>query len=361
VLELKSPLSPERVCVGIDVAKAKLDVCIDDAKRPFTVPNTAAGRGKLIERLRGLQPRLARVVVESSGGYERPLLLALFDAGLPGAHVNPRVVRDYARGFNQQAKTDAIDGRVLACYGRERQPRVFTADDKLRHMLQDLNRCRRQLIEQITALKNQAQHAALHPTAVRVLNDSAAALEQQLAVIDKDVQAEIDRRPALKRRQDLLLTVSGIGPVTSRTLVIELPELGQVDRRQLASLVGVAPFNDDSGQQSGTRHARGGRPHVRSALYMATLSAVGCNPVLEAYYQRLTAEAGKPPKVALVACMRKLLIHLNTILAKDAKDAEAAQAAPLAPEPAPPQPDAPSSSPSPSTPSSPSRDGGEKE
>lgn len=336
MLELKSPIPAGRVCVGIDVAKAKLDVCVDNAKRPFTVPNTAAGRGKLIERLRGLP--VATVVVESSGGYERPLLFDLFDAGLPGAHVNPRVVRDYAKGFNQQAKTDPIDGRVLACYGRERQPRLFSADDKLRHMLQDLNRCRKQLIEQITALKNQAQ-SALHPTAVKVLNDSAAALEQQLEVVDRDVQAQIDNLPEMKRRQDLLLNVQGIGPVTSRTLVIELPELGHVERRKLAALVGVAPFNDDSGTLSGPRHARGGRPHVRSALYMAALSATHCNPVIKPYYQRLTA-AGKPPKVALVACMRKLLTHLNAILAEPTGGSTASPDATLKPLP---------------------RDGGEKE
>lgn len=311
MLSLKSPLPTDQICVGIDVAKAKLDVLIDTGKRPFTVDNTPAGRGKLIQRLRSLP--LAFVVVESSGGYERPLLFDLFDAGLPAAHVNPRVVRDYAKGFNQLAKTDPIDTRVLTCYARERQPRLFTKVDKLRHMLQDLNRCRRQLLEQITALKNQAE-TAFHPTARKVLADSASVLEEQLEVVDQDVQAEIDKLPELKRRQDLLLAVAGVGPITSRTLVIELPELGTLDRRKLAALVGVAPFNDDSGQQSNHRIIKGGRPHVRSALYMAAVSGIRCNPVLSAHYQHLIA-AGKPPKVALVACMRKLLIHLNAILA----------------------------------------------
>jgi transposase len=324
VLQLKPPLPAGQVCVGIDVAKAKLDCQIDNASRPFTIPNTPAGREKLLRRIRAL-PALASVVVESSGGYERPLLFALLDAGVPVAHVNPRVVRDYAKGFNQQAKTDAVDARVLACFGRERQPRLFSAADRLRHMLQDLNRCRRQLLEQITALRNQAQ-IALHPTAVHVLNDGAAALEAQLAVIDQDVQAEIDRLPALKARQARLLTVAGIGPITSRTLVIELPELGHVDRRQLAALVGVAPVNDDSGQASHRRIIKGGRPHVRAALYMAAVTGVRCNPVLSAYYRHLTDDAGKPPKVALVACMRKLLIHLNAILAdEDRQQQQASQ------------------------------------
>jgi transposase len=310
VLQLKAPLSPGLVCVGIDVAKAQFDVQIDQHKKPFTVANTPAGRGKLIQRLQGLP--LASIAVESSGGYERSLLFDLIDAGLPVAHVNPRVVRDYARGFNQQAKTDPVDAHLLACYARERQPRLLGPDDRLRHMLQDLNRCRRQLLQQITALKNQAQ-IALHPTSVKVLRASIDALEAQLEVIDQDVQAQIEQVPEMKRRQKLLLEVQGIGPLTSRTLVIELPELGRLDRRRLAALVGVAPINDDSGQQSNRRIIKGGRPHVRSALYMASVTAVRCNPVLKPYYQRLI-QAGKPPKVALVACMRKLLIHLNAIL-----------------------------------------------
>lgn len=323
MLQLKTPLPNHVVCVGIDVAKAQFDVQLDNASRPFSVPNTPAGRGKLIARIRDLP--LASIAVESSGGYERSLLFELLDAGLPVAHVNPRVVRDYAKSFNQQAKTDAVDARVLACYARERQPRLFAAEDKLRHMLQDLNRCRRQLLEQITALKNQAE-IALHPTARVVLRDSAEALEQQLEVIDRDVQAEIDKLPELKARQNLLLAVQGIGPITSRTLVIELPELGHTDRRKLAGLVGLAPVADDSGQQSNRRIIKGGRSHVRSALYMATLTGVRCNPVLAAHYQHLT-NAGKPPKVALVACMRKLLIHLNTLLTQADAPADRAAAA----------------------------------
>ena len=313
MLQLKPPFAPDVICVGIDVAKRRFDVQIDNAKRSFAVPNTPAGRAKLVERLRALPGPLGRIAIESSGGYERSLMFDLFDAGLPAAHVNPRVVRDYAKGFNQQAQRDPIDAQVLACYARERQPRVWSADDKLRHMLQDLNRCRRQLIEQITALNNQAE-TAVHPTAKRVLTDSVTALQEQLAVIDQDVQAEIDKLPQMKRRQDALLSVAGIGPITSRTLVIELPELGQLDRRRLAALVGVAPYDDQSGEHDGRRVIRGGRPHVRSALYMATVSGIRCNPVLIAHYKHLTEHAGKPPKVALVACMRKLLIHLNAKL-----------------------------------------------
>lgn len=315
MLQLKTPFPPDVICVGIDVAKARFDVQLDNAKRSFAVPNTPAGRGKLVDRLRALPAPLARIAIESSGGYERALLFDLFDAGLPAAHVNPRVVRDYAKGFNQQAQSDPIDARVLACYARERQPRLWSAEDKLRHMLQDLNRCRRQLIGQITALKNQSE-TAFHPTARKVMADSVAALEQQLDVIDLDVQAEIDKLPRMKRRQDALLSVPGVGPVTSRTLVIELPELGRLDRRRLAALVGVAPFNDQSGGHDGARVIRGGRPHVRSALYMAALTGTRCNPVLSAHYRHLTEGAGKPPKVALVACMRKLLTHLNTKLAR---------------------------------------------
>ena len=318
VLQLKAPLPADLVCVGIDVAKAKLDVQLDSVAKPFTLANTHAGRASLVRRLRRLS--LGFIAVESSGGYERSLLFDLMDAGLPVAHVNPRVVRDYARGFNQLAKSDKVDARVLACYARERQPRLMSGDDRLRHMLQDLNRCRRQLLEQITALKNQGE-MAVHPTARQVLQASAQALEEQLEVIDRDVQAEIDKRPEMKRRQEALLKVVGVGPIVSRTLVIELPELGQVDRRRLAALVGVAPLDDESGEQKGRRAIQGGRPHVRSALYMAALTGIERNEVLKAYYERLR-EAGKPAKVALVACMRKLLIHLNAVLMKEAGSPE---------------------------------------
>lgn len=322
MLELKTPLPAEAVCVGIDVAKATLEVQIDLKGKPFTARNTPAGRSKLLKRMSALKPKLASIVVESTGGYERPLLFELMDAGLPVAHVNPRVVRDYAKSFNQLAKTDPVDARVLACYARERQPRLMASDDKLRHMLADLNRCRRQLLEQITAMKNQAQ-IALNPITVKVLNDSVKLLEGQLEIVDKEVQAEIDKSAQMKRRQDLLLTVPGVGPITSRTLVIELPELGSIDRRRLASLVGVAPFDGDSGTIHAPRTIQGGRSHVRAALYMATVSGIVCNPVLKAHYERLTKQSGKPPKVALVACMRKLLIHLNTILSRDQKACEA--------------------------------------
>ena len=320
MLQLPPALPADVLCVGIDVAKAKLDVHIENQSKPFTMPNTAAGRAKLLKKLNGLP--LARVVVESTGGYERPLLFDLLDANQPVAHVNPRVVRDYARSFNLLAKTDGIDPGVLICYGRERQPRLMRQDDKLRHMLADLSRCRRQLLDQITALKNQAQ-IALNPLSVEVLNNSVKALEAQLEVVDQAVQKEIDQTPALKKRQELLLSVDGIGPITSRTLVIELPELGQLDRRRLAALVGVAPFNDDSGTQSLPRAIRGGRLHVRNALYMAALTGTRSNKVLKAYYEHLTSQ-GKPPKVALVACMRKLLTHLNVLAARQEKAAQAA-------------------------------------
>ena len=313
VIQLKPPLSPDLRCVGIDVAKHKFDVRIDNAGKSFVVANTPAARGKLVQRL-GQLP-MACVVVESSGGYERSLLFDLMDAGLPVAHVNPRVVRDYANGHNQLAKNDPIDAWTLACYGRERQPRLMTQDDKLRHMLEDLNRCRRQLLGQITALKNQVQ-TAIHPTSIQVLQSSIQLLEGQLEIVDKDVQAEIDKLPAMKRRQELLLGVPGVGPITSRTLVIELPELGRITRRQAAALVGVAPYDDDSGTVQGPRVIKGGRPHARCALYMAVLTGIVHNPVLKAHYQHLTGR-GKAPKVAMVACMRKLLTHLNALLSKN--------------------------------------------
>jgi transposase len=306
-----SPPTPtshdERLFVGIDVCKARLDVFIHPTAKRLGVDNSPRGRAGLVRRLRGLP--IDRVVVESTGGYERDLLMDLMGARVAVAQVNPRVVRDFARSYNLLAKTDSIDAEVLARFAQERKPRTLGPVDTIRLMLQELIAARRQLVEQCTRLRNQMEHAR-QKIVVASIRRSMQHVRGELERIETEIQRLIDENPSLSSRQKNLLEVEGVGPAVSRVLVSELPELGQLDRRKLAALVGIAPFNDDSGRHQGRRSIRGGRGTVRTALYMATLTSVRRNAVLKAHYQQLVAR-GKPKKVALTACMRKLLTYLN--------------------------------------------------
>src|SRR5208282_6023920 len=304
-----SPLPSSTTMVGVDVAKATLDVFWRPAMR-LKVVNSPAGRAGLLRRLQAVD--VDRVVVESTGGYERDLLSELLEAAVPVAQVNPRIVRDFARSYNLLAKTDRIDATVLARFGEERKPRTLGPADKIRLMLQELIAARRQLVEQCTRLRNQMEHVRLK-TVAESIRRSIKHVRQELLLIEAEIQRLIDQNPSLNARQKNLLQVEGVGLTVSRILVSELPELGVLDRRKLAALVGVAPFNDDSGQFQGRRAIRGGRHTVRTALYMATLTAVRRNAVLKAHYQQLLAR-GKPKKLALTACMRKLLTYLNVRL-----------------------------------------------
>jgi transposase len=301
---------PVPAFVGIDVSKARLDVSGSPEAKPFSVDNTPRGRAGLLRRLQRVP--IDRVVVESSGGYERDLLQDLMDGGLNVAHVNPRVVRDFAKSYNLLAKTDAIDADLLARFGRERKPRTLGPVDTIRLMLQELIAARRQLVEQSTRLRNQMEQAR-QKIIVASIRRSMRQVREEQELIEAEIQRQIDENPTLRQRQKNLLEVEGVGPTVSRVLVSELPELGQLDRRKLAALVGIAPFNDDSGEHHGRRAIRGGRSTVRTALYMATLTSVRRNAVLKAHYQQLLAR-GKPKKVALTACMRKLLTYLNVRL-----------------------------------------------
>jgi transposase len=305
-----SVCSQEPVFVGVDVSKARLDVFIHPAGQPLGILNTPRGRSPLLRRLKRLA--VDRVIVESSGGYERDLLMELLQAGIAVAHVNPRVVRDFAKSYNLLAKTDSIDAQVLARFGQERKPRTLGPVDTIRLMLQELIATRRQLVEQCTRLRNQMEHAR-QKIVVESIRRSMRHAREELRIIETQIQRLIDENASLSRRQKNLLEVEGVGPTVSRILVSELPELGQLDRRKLAALVGIAPFNDDSGTHQGRRSIRGGRSTVRTALYMATLTAVRRNAVLKTHYQQLLAR-GKPKKVALTACMRKLLTYLNVRL-----------------------------------------------
>lgn len=294
--------------IGIDVSKDKLDVSIDGTVRQWT--NTPDGHQQLVQDLKALS--IEGIILEATGGYERAIVGELGAAALPVAVVNPRQVRDFARATGKLAKTDEIDARVLAEFGQAVRPRIRRMPSKKLVCLQQQLARRRQLIGMLTAEKNRWQQSddeLVQQTIQAVMNT----LEQQLNKLDDDLQNTIQQTPAWRAKDDLLKSVPGIGPNTSLALLAELPELGSCSRQQVAALVGVAPINRDSGKSRGVRTTWGGRTTVRTALYMATLSAIRHNTKIKPYYQRLR-DAGKRAKVAIVACMRKLLCILNAML-----------------------------------------------
>lgn len=289
--------------VGIDVGKGALDLGVDGQIGVVRFPNTRAGIAKIIKRLVALGA--SRIVVEATGGYEEPLLEACCDAGLWIARVNPRQARDFARATGELAKTDAIDARLLALMARMFADRLrrYVAPAPWQRELRDWLRRRGQVVTLLQAQKQQAAMAS--PSVRKLAARTIAALVRELAAIERTMKALIQQHatPALRSSK-------GLGPVFQATALALLPELGHLDRRQIAKLAGVAPMNRDSGQGQGKRHIRGGRAPVRVALYMATLSAVRWDPMMKAHYQQLRAR-GKLGKVALVACMRKLLGIIN--------------------------------------------------
>lgn len=302
-------MPPMETWIGIDVAKAWLDVASTTEERPWRFANDGDGIAALVADLAARTPRL--VVLEATGGYENAVAAALAVAGLAVAVVNPRQVRDFARATGQLAKTDALDARVLALFAERVQPPARPLPDAKTAELAALLARRRQLIEMRTAESNRRPTlpARLHPA----LDALVALLNRQIAALDDDLDAAIRDSPVWQAKERVLRSIPGIGPVVARTLLGELPELGTLDRQAVAALVGVAPLNADSGQRQGPRRTWGGRAPVRAALYMAAVAALRCNPVIRALYTRLT-QAGKPPKVALVACMRKLLTTANAMV-----------------------------------------------
>lgn len=302
-------MHPSSGCVGIDISKAQLDLVVEPGGESLTVPYDGPGLATLITRLSQIAPR--RMVVEATGGLERALLRALVDASLPVIAVNPRQVRDVAKATGQLAKTDALDAAVLARFAGVIQPPARALPDPQTQELAALLARRRQVL----ALQRAEQHR-LDRASVRVRKRIEAHLRwlnAELARLDEDLDDMIAQSPMWREREDLLQSVPGIGPVMSRTVLAELPEWGLLNRKQVAALVGVAPFTRDSGRLRGHRTIWGGRAPVRTALYMATLVATRWNPVIRQFYQRLRA-AGKVPKVALVAAMRKLLTILNAMV-----------------------------------------------
>jgi transposase len=295
--------------VGIDVAKAHLDVAVRPTGAAWRVANDAPGIAALVDRLRSDAP--VAVVLEATGGCEVPLVSALVEADLPVAVVNPRQVRDFARATGRLAKTDALDAAVLARFAEAVRPPLRPLPDAAHVELGALVTRRRQLVEMLTAERNRLGTA---PERVRPhLREHVRWLEQALSAVDRDLAALIRASPVWRTREALLRSVPGVGPVLATTVLAELPELGQLGRHAVAALVGVAPLNHDSGTLRGRRAIWGGRAHVRAVLYMATVAAVRYNPVVAAFYHRLRA-AGKPAKVALTACMRKLLVILNAVV-----------------------------------------------
>jgi transposase len=302
-------MSEQRGFIGIDVSKDRLDVANFATGEVFDVFNNEAGIAGLVERLAAED--VALVVLEATAGFQNPVVAALALAGIPVAVVNPRQVRDFAKALGKLAKTDRLDAAVLARFAQAIRPEPRPLPDEATQMLGAIVARRRQLVEMLVMERNRRNST---PKKLRAgLDQHIRSLEKYLAEIDKDLGSGLRQSPIWRERDDLLQSVPGIGPVLSATLLAELPELGRLNRREVAALVGVAPLNRDSGQKKGQRSIWGGRATVRATLYMATLSAIQHNPTLKDYYQHLL-KLGKKKKVAIVACMRKLLVMANAIL-----------------------------------------------
>lgn len=298
------------VFIGIDVGKEQLDVGAWPSQETWTHLQAPEDIDALVRRIEKLKPIL--VVLESTGGMEIPVAAALCELQIPMAIVNPRQVRDFAKATGRLAKTDRIDALVLAHFAQAIRPKAKPiADAKTREIRALLTR-RRQLVEMSTAEKNRL-HSAVGKKVRTNIERHLTWLSKQLKNINDDLDQAIKASEAWRVKDDLLRSVPGVGPVLTSTLIIALPELGSLNRMEIAALVGVAPLNRDSGKMKGTRHIWGGRATVRSALYMGTLVATRHNPIIKAFYLRLLAK-GKPKKVALTACMRKLLLILNVMI-----------------------------------------------
>jgi transposase len=295
--------------VGIDVAKARLDLAVRPSGEQWVSTTDAASLEEVVRRLQGLQPEL--IVLEATGGREGPTVAALAAAGLPVAVVNPRQVRDFARAVGQLAKTDVLDAQILAHFAQVIHPTPRPLPEAQAQELAALLARRRQLIQMQTA-ERQRLDTALPRVQAQIVRHLAW-LEAELADLDHPLHDQVQASPVWRERENLLRSVPGIGPTTALTLLAELPELGQLDRKAIAALVGVAPLSCESGTWRGRRIVWGGRVRVRTALYMAALVASRYNPIIAAFYRRLCA-AGKPKKVALTACMHKLLTILNAIV-----------------------------------------------
>lgn len=300
--------------VGIDVSKERLDVCVRPSKERFAVSRDEAGLAELVKRLQAIGPNL--VVLEATGGYEQIVLAALVGAGLPTVAVNPRQIRNFARAIGQRAKSDPIDAEVIAHFGEAVRPPVRPLPDEATRMLGDLVTRRRQIVDMMAAERMRRQQTNSRRI-LRSIDRHLAALQKDLSEIERDLDTTVRGTPVWCETEDLLTNVKGVAEITARTMIADLPELGTLSRRKISALVGVAPYVRRSGKWRGESHIAGGRANVRSVLFMAALTAIRCNPAIKPFYKRLRA-AGKIKKVAIVACMRKLLTILNAIM-RDAR------------------------------------------
>ena len=295
--------------VGIDVSKDRLDVAMLGEERGWQVDNTQAGIANLVQRMQELQPEL--IVVEATGGYQRAVVEALFWAGLAVAVVNPARVRQFARACGLLAKTDKLDAQVLAVFGQRVQPRRYEGKNEAEKQLSALLVRRKQLEEMLKAEQNRLRTIApsLRGSVERII----AILKEEKKRLEEQIEQYLNEQKAWQEPREILSSAPGVGKVTTATLLADLPELGKMDRKKIAALVGVAPMNFDSGKKRGYRKTKGGRTDVRSVLYMSTLVATRYNPVIQAQYQQLL-KRGKVKKVALTACMRKFLTILNAMM-----------------------------------------------
>jgi transposase len=303
-------ITSERVAyVGIDVSKDRLDVAVLGEKAIVQVPNAKGGVTKLTKQMRALNPML--IVVEATGGYEEAVVQGLFAAGLPVALVSPQRVRQYAKARGILAKTDGIDANNLAEYGKQIQPRLFVGKSEAGRRLSGLVGRRKQLVEMEKAEKNRLRMA--HAEISASIQTVIACLAGEVERVEEEIAKFMKEQPDFAQQEKLLRSAKSVGSVTAASLLADLPELGKLDRKEIAALVGVAPMNHDSGRKRGYRKTKGGRPEVRSVLYMSALSAIRYNPTIQAHYDQLV-KRGKEKKVAITACMRKMLTILNAMI-----------------------------------------------
>lgn len=306
--DMEEPMSTESF-VGIDVSKDTLEIGVHPSQDAYRVANTEKGLDELIKRLNQLHPQL--IVCEATGGYETLMVSCLAAAGLPVVVVNARQVRDFAKSIGKLAKTDTIDAGVIARFASAVRPELRSVKDRPSQELSALVTRRRQIVEMIGAETNRLTTGSRRSR--RDIEAHVRWLQKRLGQIDNQIKRDIHNGPMWRTQDQILQSAPGVGPATSATLISSVPELGQLNRKQIACLIGVAPLNHDSGRFRGRRMIWGGRAQVRSVLYMSTLSAIRFNPVIRQFYQRLK-DSGKCFKVAMVACMRKLLVILNAMV-----------------------------------------------
>lgn len=300
----------DAVFVGIDVSKDRLDVHVRPREQAFVVTRDGKGLHELVERLRNVQPSL--IAVEATGGFETVVAAAIAGAQLPLAVVNPAQVRHFAQAVGKRAKTDPIDAAVIARFAEAVKPEPRALPDEAARLLAELVSRRTQIIEMLVAERQREKRASAERVR-KSLSRHIRMLEKELPEVDRDIDGMVRGSPVWRAKEDLLITFPGVARTITRNMLADLPELGRLTRREIASLVGIAPFTRQSGKWNGKSMIGGGRPSVRSALYMAALSAIRCNPLMREFYQRLLAR-GKPKMVALIAVARKVLTVLNAMI-----------------------------------------------